>query len=157
MVTVSIVCNIDIPTAYVPAMLARMIFSSTFISHMFNFRKVPGEILAMGAVGACVYRICMEQENVWILGGGIAIGILFLFISRVTGEKLGYGDSLAILILGIYMGIWKLLLVLSGAFTFFTIGAVLVLSSRKMSRKCTLPFFPFLTAGYLLYLVTGPL
>ena len=122
-----------------------------------HYRKVPGEILAMGAVGACVYRICMEQENVWILGGGIAIGILFLFISRVTGEKLGYGDSLAILILGIYMGIWKLLLVLSGAFTFLTIGAVLVLSSRKMSRKCTLPFFPFLTAGYLLYLMTGPL
>lgn len=53
-----------------------------------HYRKVPGEILAMGAVGACVYRICMEQENVWILGGGIAIGILFLFISRVTGEKL---------------------------------------------------------------------
>lgn len=97
-----------------------------------HYRKVPGEILAMGAVGACVYRICMEQENVWILGGGIAIGILFLFISRVTGEKLGYGDSLAILILGIYMGIWKLLLVLSGAFTLLTIGAVLVLSSRKM-------------------------
>lgn len=35
-----------------------------------HYRKVPGEILAMGAVGACVYRICMEQENAWILGGG---------------------------------------------------------------------------------------
>lgn len=121
------------------------------------YRKVSGEILAMGAVGALVYQLCFRQEDLWIVGGGIAVGIFFLFVSRITKEGLGYGDSLAILILGLYMGIWKLLSVLSGAFVLLTVGAIIMLSTKKMSRKYTLPFFPFLTAGYVLYLLGGTL
>lgn len=117
-----------------------------------HYRKVSGELLAMGAVGAFIYQVCFRQEDLWIVGGGIAVGLFFLFMSRITGEGLGYGDSIAILILGLYMGIWKLLWVLSGAFALLTVGAVVGLGRKKMSRKYTLPFFPFLTAGYLLYL-----
>ena len=118
------------------------------------YRKVPGEILAMGAVGALTYQICLRQENIWVLGGGAAIGLLFLFVSRITREKLGYGDSLAILILGVYLGIWNLLWVLSGAFAFLLGGSIIALGRKKMSRKYALPFFPFLMVGYVLYLFT---
>lgn len=116
------------------------------------YRKVPSGILAMGAVGALAYQICLRQENIWVLGGGVAVGLFFLFVSRVTREKLGYGDSLAILILGVYLGVWNLLWVLSSAFTLLMLGAIVVLSRKRMSRKYTLPFFPFLTIGYAMYL-----
>ena len=74
-----------------------------------------------------------------------------------------------ILLLGIYLGIWKLLIVLSGAFFLLTLAAVVLLSyysirgkgmaqgtvgMKKISRKYALPFYPFLTCGYILYLVS---
>ena len=53
----------------------------------------------------------MEQTNVGDLAGicaGIGVGVLFLLVSKVTEEAIGYGDSVAIMILGGYLGFWKL-------------------------------------------------
>ena len=53
----------------------------------------------------------MEQTNVENLVGicaGIGVGVLFLLVSKVTEEAIGYGDSVAIMILGGYLGFWKL-------------------------------------------------
>ena len=86
------------------------------------YRKVSGELLAAAGIGAVIFQICYGKCNVWILGGGIAVGLCFLGISRLTGEGIGYGDSIMILLLGIYLGIWKLLIVLSGAFFLLRTG-----------------------------------
>lgn len=61
----------------------------------------------------------------------MTVGILFLLISKVTEEGFGYGDSLAILILGIYLGFWGLIGVLSGAFLLL----VMAVSSDAMYEK----------------------
>ena len=133
------------------------------------YRKVSGELLAAAGIGAVIFQICYGKCNVWILGGGIAVGLCFLGISRLTGEGIGYGDSIMILLLGIYLGIWKLLILLSGAFFLLALAAVVLLSyysirgkgmaqgtvgMKKISRKYALPFYPFLTCGYILYLVS---
>lgn len=74
------------------------------------------------------------------VAGGLS-GILFLWISKITNEAIGYGDSLAILILGIYLGIWGLLEVLMTAFFILgIIGLICVVIKRK--RKDLL--FPFI-------------
>lgn len=117
------------------------------------YRKIPADILIMGAVGTLLYQIMFRNENLWVLGGGMIIGSIFLLVSKVTGEKIGYGDSLAIMILGAYMGMWELLRTLSGAFALLAVVSMLLLCRKKMSRKYALPFFPFLTGGYLLTLI----
>ncbi len=117
------------------------------------YRKVSGEILAMGAAGVLIYQFCSRSISLWMLGGGVGIGGLFLLASKVTREGIGYGDSLAIMILGAYMGVWELLKVLSGAFVLLFVVSAAGLCMRKMSRKYALPLFPFLTAGYLLELL----
>mgnify|MGYP000600478300 CR=1 FL=1 len=61
----------------------------------------------------------MEQTNVGDLAGicaGIGVGVLFLLVSKVTEEAIGYGDSVAIMILGGYLGFWKVVGVLAAAF-----------------------------------------
>ena len=82
--------------------------------------------------------------------GGAGVGILFLLVSKVTREGFGYGDSWAILALGIYLGLWGVLDVLVGTFCFLAVAALVCLTAKKMSRKHTIPFIPFLAAGYLL-------
>lgn len=118
------------------------------------YRKVPVEILVMGAAGTFIYQLYCRSISLWVLAGGIGVGVLFLLVSKVTREGIGYGDSLAILILGAYMGLWELLKVLSGTFVLLFAVSAAGLSMKKMSRRYTLPLFPFLTVGYLLGLLT---
>lgn len=117
-----------------------------------KYRKIPVEILAAMNAGAVVFRCLCHREDVVLIAGGIVTGIVFLFISKGTKEGVGYGDSLGILGLGIYLGVWKLFEVLAGAFFMLTICAIIVLAGKKMSRKAALPFYPFLTAAYVLWM-----
>lgn len=63
---------------------------------------------------------------------------------------MGYGDSWAILILGIFLGLWGVLEVLAAAFLLLTLVSVVLLARKRMSRRLSVPFYPFLAAGYLI-------
>lgn len=119
------------------------------------FRKIPVYTLVTGNLAALGYQIFIGKGDVWLISGGIGVGLLFLAVSRVTREGMGYGDSWTILILGIYLGIWELLEVLLAAFLILGAAAVICMGVKKMSRKYKLPFIPFLAAGYLCSIFTG--
>lgn len=116
--------------------------------------KVPVRILVVSGIGVIVYHLIGRELPFILLAGGIAIGVLFLLIGKVTDESIGYGDGLGIMILGAYLGTWKLVEVLVGAFLILGICSILVLWIKKLSRGITLPFFPFLMSGYILVLLT---
>lgn len=118
-------------------------------------RRIPVYILISVNLAVLGYQLLIEKGDVWLIAGGIGIGVLFLLVSMVTREGMGYGDSWIILILGIYLGLWKILEVLLAAFFFLLAAAVICLSVKKMSRKYKLPFIPFLAAGYLFSILTG--
>lgn len=117
-----------------------------------KYRKIPAEILAAINVGAFLFQCLCHKEDAALVAGGIVTGIMFLLISKVTGEGVGYGDSLGILGLGIYLGLWKLFEVLAGAFFLLALCAIIVLVRKKMSRKMSLPFYPFLTIAYVFWM-----
>ena len=118
-------------------------------------RRIPVIVLISGNLAVLCYQIYIAKEDVFVLAGGIGVGLLFLLVSRVTREGMGYGDSWTILILGIYLGLWKLLEVLLAAFLLLWIAAIIFLSLNKISREYNLPFIPFLAAGYLFSILTG--
>ena len=59
--------------------------------------------------------------------------------------------------LGLYLGLWTLLEVLAGTFLLLLAASLVVLAGRgmKAGAKRGLPFFPFLTGGYLMGLMMG--
>lgn len=113
-------------------------------------RKIPVNILVLLSLMAVGYQISAGDEDIRLIIGGVCVGAVFLLISKMTGEGMGYGDSWAVLILGIYLGIWRLIEVLAGAFLILTAVSIICLCRKHMSRKCRLPFYPFLAAGYIL-------
>lgn len=115
-----------------------------------QFRKVPVEILAAANLAVLVYQIMFQREDLWLVLGGVAVGLVFLGISWVSRQKMGYGDSWAILILGIFLGLWGVLEVLAAAFLLLTLVSVVLLARKRMSRRLSVPFYPFLAAGYLI-------
>lgn len=120
-----------------------------------KIRKIPMTVLVIGNAGAVIFQIIFRTEDLMIIVGGMVIGLFFFLASKITEESIGYGDCFGILGLGIYLGLWKLLEVLAGTFFLLLLGSVVVLCKEKMSRKCTLPFFPFLAAGYLIWMIIG--
>ena len=120
-----------------------------------HFRRIPVDILVMASIAALVYQGITRQADLWMAAGGAGVGILFLLVCKVTREGFGYGDSWAILALGIYLGLWGVLDVLAGTFCLLAAASLICLTAKKMSRKHTIPFIPFLAAGYLLSVLTG--
>ena len=120
-----------------------------------HFRRIPVDILVMASIAALVYQGITRQADLWMAAGGAGVGILFLLVSKVTREGFGYGDSWAILALGIYLGLWGVLDGRAGTICLLAAASLICLTAKKMSRKHTIPFIPFLAAGYLLSVLTG--
>jgi len=111
-------------------------------------KMLPVCLLVMGGLGVSISHI-IQRENWWIYVMGILLGAAFLLVSKVTKEGLGYGDSILILLLGAFVGLWQVLLVLVIAFVSAAIFSSVVLVLKKMSRKKQIPFVPFLLLGYI--------
>lgn len=118
-------------------------------------RRIPIWILAAGGFLAAGFQIIWgELPGILIISGG-AVGLVFLAVSKVTGEDFGYGDSILIGILGIYLGFWNLLSLLVITFLFAAGAAMIVLVRKKFRRKALLPFIPFLGIGYAAVILMG--
>lgn len=115
-----------------------------------RFRKVSGFLLGLCGVMGGIYQFCQRELSVYEIAGGIAIGIGFLLFSYVSREGMGYGDSLLICILGVFVGAFELIEILLIAWFVVGMTAIALLVYRKFSRRITLPFVPFLTVGYVL-------
>lgn len=114
-----------------------------------NSRRISGSMLMIGSILAAGYVVFAGGEHVWLAIGGLLTGLIFVFVSKVTREQLGYGDSWLLCILGAYLGIWKLLELMLAAWTAVALAAIAVLAAHKCRRGAALPMVPFITAGYV--------
>ena len=118
-------------------------------------REIPVYMIGGSGMLSLIYCVMGKGTDILLVGGGILVGVFFLIISKVTEEGMGYGDSLLILVLGCFLGFWDLLFVLSISFFLLLCVLIPVLWMKKMSRNYALPFLPFLTGGYLCFLLMG--
>lgn len=113
-------------------------------------RKIPGLALILGSIMAVSYTILVGVSHIWLAVGGFLIGFLFVLLSRVTGEQLGYGDSWLLCVLGVYLGTWNMLLLLFAAWMSVALAAMATLAVCRFRRGMTLPMIPFITIGYII-------
>ena len=118
-----------------------------------QMRKVSVYMLAAAGAGSILYQLLAGKMNLWLLAGGCLIGVSFVLLSKITDEGIGYGDSIGILVLGIFLGFWRGLTVISTAFFLLLCVLIPVMWKKRMSRKAALPFYPFLTGGYLCLMI----
>lgn len=115
-------------------------------------RKIPVWILGVGTAATVMYRIWKRQNEMSFLLG-MLVGIVFLGICKITKEALGYADGGLIVILGIYLGMRKVLYLLTISFFMAAVFSIVWLSMKKMNKKTTFAFIPFLTAGYIVTVI----
>ena len=120
-------------------------------------REVSGRLLAAAAILGCMLRLGMrlhgcEGDGLW--AAGLLPGILLLALGRGTKEAIGYGDGLAVITAGIYLGLWDTLETILLGLVLASLWAACLMAGRKKGRKDRIPFLPFLffgLAGRLLY------
>ena len=112
-------------------------------------REIPITLLFIMSAGITIFAIYCKDITIWYRLAGGALGMMLFVVSTVTKEAIGYGDSWLILLLGVQLGILRVLQLLFAASILAVIFAVFYLWVRKWNRDATLPFVPFLTIAYL--------
>lgn len=113
----------------------------------FITKRLPLPVI--GLWGALAVFIQVYEGNLLCQTRLIAIlpGIFLFILARVTGEKIGYGDAWAVLIMGIYMDVNKLMAAGMIAISISGIAALILIAFCKKKMNYEIPFIPFLLVG----------
>lgn len=103
-------------------------------------------LLAAGILFACMKDV-EDLQNTLL---GVGMGLLLCAVSRLTGGSIGMGDGLLALLMGLYMGGIFTFLCLCFAFLFSALAALCLICLKKKGKKDSLPFIPFMLAGYIM-------
>lgn len=112
-------------------------------------QKLPIGYLLFFSICVIWHQIT-EGKMVWyelVMGAGV--GVIFLMISKMTEEQIGYGDSWMILNMGIFLGVWRVLLMLCLGFTICAVFSGIGMMCRKLRKESRIPFLPFLLIAYM--------
>lgn len=82
-------------------------------------------------------------------------GMVFLLMSLLTGEAVGYGDGIVILLLGVSLGIRLCVSIVFVGLVLCAGVSLLILILKKGSQQTRLPFMPFLLAAWGVLFVGG--
>lgn len=114
-------------------------------------KRLPLALLAVWISAGALLCLLLRPASMTDEFMGILTGVVFIAVSIVSDGKLGLGDGVAILAVGIYLGgrsagfTCLYALILSAAFS------MAILMTGKYTGDKEIPFIPFLLAGFLLH------
>lgn len=112
-------------------------------------RGVYTWILVAMSMLLLLFCVLHHQREISSIAGGVLVGGLFLLTSRWSKEAIGYADSWLILLLGGYLGMGRVLMLVTVAFFLAGIASLVGYISRRVKKSSTIPFIPFLTVAYV--------
>lgn len=119
---------------------------------------LPTWLVIVGGVGSLIgvaMTLLWGERSVSDIMLAFLPGVAALLLAYVSGEQIGYGDGLILLMIGGYAGVGDtmriLMLALAGSF----VVSILLLISKKATGGSHIPFVPFLTLGNMLVMVGG--
>lgn len=120
-------------------------------------RSVPVWWLVIGGtvmVGMGIYKCAIGATELINLLTGILPGAIFCLLARITG-KVGYGDGVLLMELGICFGYHRIMLLLCVSLMLMAILSILLLAMHKVKKDTKVPFFPMLAMVFLFVEVLG--
>ena len=112
-------------------------------------KQLPIWLLIIMSLLIVILRMVCIEDTWCSTIGGIAVGVVFFVIGKLTKEAIGYGDCWIILLLGIVLGGMKIVeVVLSASFT-ASLFSIAYCIKKGWDKEYAIPFAPFLTIAYL--------
>lgn len=112
-------------------------------------------IIIFGGLALPLSCISGQIKNgaIWDELFGLLLGVVFIGISLISEGKLGMGDSLVILICGIYLGGHRSSLIVLYAMIASSLISFFMIVVKKRSGKTEIAFIPFLLSGFIIQLL----
>ncbi len=117
----------------------------------------PAWVAACSVVTAagCFLRIYKGEVYWQTLIMTIMPGIFLVFLSCVSGRKLGTGDGIVFIMIGLISSLQRVLFILMSSLLLTSIFSICLLASGKGKKNQEIPYVPFITAGFVLTVLAG--
>lgn len=89
-------------------------------------------------------------QEIWIMLLGLLPALVFLAAAGISKEQIGYGDGLLLLPLGMVLGFERTAWMVLWALSLAAVCALALFVLYRRKKGLTIPFVPFLFAGYVL-------
>ncbi|ROR23669.1 leader peptidase (prepilin peptidase)/N-methyltransferase [Mobilisporobacter senegalensis] len=112
-------------------------------------RRISMSIIVPGII---ILLICLPfRNNISIVNGlfGTIVGISMIGIGRLSRWQIGMGDGIVLILTGIGLGFWENAFLFLYALLLIFLFSVILLFLKKITKKTTLPFIPFIFLGYI--------
>lgn len=112
-------------------------------------RRISMSIIVPGII---ILLICLPfRNNISVVNGlfGTIVGISMIGIGRLSRWQIGMGDGIILILTGIGLGFWENAFLLLYALLLIFLFSVILLFLKKITKKTTLPFIPFIFLGYI--------
>ncbi|MDE5939204.1 MAG: prepilin peptidase [Lachnospiraceae bacterium] len=112
-------------------------------------RQIPLAVVWLGMLTAVCLHIGGVMGETSLMAAALSLipGAGFFLLSFLTEEKVGYGDGWALLMIGLFTGIYRCFLILLLGLLAESVVAVVLLVIGKVKRDREIPFLPFLLLG----------
>jgi len=113
-------------------------------------KRIPLLMIVGLIVLAIISSLALQPVDWVLMAAGAVVGLVFIIVSKVTREKLGYGDSLILLALGILLGFWEVMILILIAFLASACFGIIMVCWKKKNKNTSFPFVPFIALSYAL-------
>lgn len=118
-------------------------------------RAISRRWLLAGCGAAALVQAAAGRLSWPDFAAGVLVGAALLPVAFVTREALGYGDGLAVAVIGMFLGGAAAVEVLLTALFLAAAVSACLLALRRVRRTYALPFLPFLAAALGLLWILG--
>lgn len=130
--------------------IATIIYLGVLSIYDLRSKRLPIYIFVIGGIAGIVLLILEKNIGFLNLIVNLSPGIALLIIGRLTRQAIGYGDGLAVLIMGLFQSINIVMLSLLMGITLSGFVALILLLFFHKSKKSELAFIPFLAIAFLI-------
>lgn len=134
------------------------VFLMLTVSSVFDVRKkrIPIQVLIAGGIWAVIcLTISAVRNGAEVLTGalpGLLPGAGLLVLGFLTQQKVGYGDGILLMIMGLMEGGKMVILAFCIGLFLQSILAVLLVLVKKADKQTQIPFVPFLLTARVIIL-----
>lgn len=113
------------------------------------YKQIPLIVVWLGMLMAVCLQIYGAMGETGILAAAVSLlpGVGFFLLSFFSREKVGYGDGWVLLMIGLFLGVYRCFLILLVGLLAESAVAIVLLAFRKIQRDREIPFSPFLLLG----------
>jgi len=113
------------------------------------YKQIPLAVVWLGMLAAVCFQIFggMGVAKLFAMAVSLLPGMGFFLLGFLSKERVGYGDGWVLLMIGLFLGIYRCFLILLVGLLAESAVAIVLLAFRKIKRNSEIPFLPFLFLG----------